>query len=246
MSCRGIGILLLAAAGSAVLLGADGSDGKIWSGVYTAAQAERGKENFDKSCSNCHNADLNGSVRAPSLRGEHFMGDWGNGSVNALFIKLRDSMPATYPDTVPEAIKIDILAYLLQVNGFPAGKTELTLDQEELEDIQIVRKGDQTVPNFALVRVVGCLTPGTGKSWTLTRSSEPAVTKDDLPTPAALQDAETKALGAGSFDLVSTAAFKPESHRGHKVEARGLLYRDSSRSLLNLTSLQDAGGDCGN
>src|SRR3974390_280912 len=99
---RGVLISVLAAA---ALYGADG---RIWSGVYTAAQAERGKENFDKSCSNCHNADLNGSVRAPALRGEHFMGDWGNASANALFIKLRDSMPATYPDTVPEAIKIDI------------------------------------------------------------------------------------------------------------------------------------------
>jgi hypothetical protein len=36
-------------------------------------------------------------------------------------------MPATSPDTVPEAIKPDILAYLLQVNGFPAGKAELAL-----------------------------------------------------------------------------------------------------------------------
>jgi hypothetical protein len=251
---RSAWIVLLAAAGSAVMFGADGGDekpgdSKIWNGVYTAAQAERGKENFVKSCSNCHNADLNGSVRAPSLRGEHFMGNWGNGSANALFVKLRDSMPATYPDTVPEAIKIDILSYLLQVNGFPAGKTELKLDQDELDDIQIVRKGDQTVPNFALVRVVGCLTPGPvkngAKNWTLTRTSEPAATKDDLPTPAALKDAETKALGSGSFDLVSTAAFKPESHQGRKVEARGLLYRDSSRNLLNLTSLEDGGGDCG-
>jgi mono/diheme cytochrome c family protein len=243
---RGAAWIALAAAPLAVLFGADGGDSKIWNGVYTAAQAERGKENFIKSCSNCHNADLNGSVRAPSLRGERFLGNWGNGSANALFIKLRDSMPATYPDTVPEAIKIDILTYLLQVNGFPAGKTELKLDQAELEDIQIVRKGDQTVPNFALVRVVGCLTPGNGKNWTLTRTSELAVTKDDAPTPAALKEAETKTLGAGSFDLVSTAAFKPESHQGRKVEARGLLYRDSRHSLLNLTSLEDAGGSCGN
>jgi mono/diheme cytochrome c family protein len=236
-------IALLAAAGSAPLLAEESS---IWSGVYTAAQAERGKDNFNKSCSNCHNADLNGSVRAPALRGEHFMGNWGNASANALFIKLRDSMPATYPDTVPEAVKIDILAYLLQVNGFPAGKDELKLDQKELENILIVGKGEQTVPNFTLVRLVGCLTSGAGNKWTLTRASDPAVTKDDLPAPAALKSAEAMALGTGSFDLVSFAAFKPESHQGRKVEARGLLYRDSRYHLLNLTSLEDAGESCGN
>ena len=242
---------LLAAAGSGPLFAADSSDEKpgesrIWNGVYSAAQAARGKDHFEKSCSNCHNLDLNGSVRAPALRGEHFMSDWGGASANTLFIKLRDSMPATYPDTVSEAIKIDILAYLLQANGFPAGREELPLDQKELEDILIVGKGDHTIPNFTLVRLVGCLSRGTGKNWTLTRTSEPVNTKDDVPTPAALQDAEAKSLGTGSFDLVGTGAFQPESHQGRKVEARGLLYRDSKRSLLNLTSLQDAGGSCGN
>jgi len=236
---------------TAVLFAADSSgdqpgDSRIWTGVYTAAQAARGKDSFDKSCSNCHNLDLNGSVRAPALRGEHFMGDWSNATVSALFIKLRDSMPATYPDTVPEAIKIDILAYLLQVNGFPAGREDLKLDQKELEDILIVEKGNHTIPNFTLVRLVGCLARGAGKGWTLTRTSEPASTKDDVPMPAALKDAESKALGSGSFDLVSVGAFQPESHQGRKVEARGLLYRDSKRNLLNLTSLEDAGGSCQN
>jgi len=243
-------VALLAAGGAAGLFAAEGDektgDSRIWSGVYTAAQAERGKENFDKSCSNCHNADLNGSVRAPSLRGDRFLKNWGNGSANVLFIKLRDSMPATYPDTVPDATKIDILAYLLQVNGFPSGKEELKLDSKELDDIQIVQKGEQAVPNFALVRVVGCLAPRTGKTWTLSRASEPAVTKDDSPPSAALRDAAAKALGAGSFELVSTAAFQPDSHQGRKVEARGLLYRDAGHNLLNLTSLDDTGVSCEN
>lgn len=87
-------------------------DGKIWNGVFTAAQADRGKADFEKSCSNCHVSDLSGSVRAPALRGDRFMQNWQNGSVAALFSKMRDSMPANYPETVPEETKIDILAYL--------------------------------------------------------------------------------------------------------------------------------------
>jgi mono/diheme cytochrome c family protein len=242
-----VALLALAAAVSFAAENEDRKPGdRIWSGVYTAAQADRGKENFEKSCSNCHNSDLNGSVRAPSLRGDRFMKNWVNESANVLFVKLRDSMPATYPETVSNETKIDILAYLLQVNGFPAGKSELKLDPKELDDIQIIQKGEQAAPNFALVRIVGCLSQSAGKSWNLTRTSEPAVIKDDKPTPAALKEAAGNALGTGTFDLLNTVPFKPDSHKGEKAEARGLLYRDSGRNLLNLTSLETTGEGCGN
>jgi mono/diheme cytochrome c family protein len=243
-------VVLLALA-AAVIFAAENEDRKpgdrIWSGVYSTAQADRGKQNYEKSCSNCHNSDLNGSVRAPSLRGDRFMKDWVNESANVLFVKLRDSMPATYPETVSNEIKIDILAYLLQANGFPAGKSDLKLDPKELDDIQIVQKGEQAAPNFALVRIVGCLSQtATGKNWTLTRATEPAVIKDDKPTPAALKETAENALGAGTYDLLNTVPFKPDSHKGQKAEARGLLYRDSGKNLLNLTSLETTGAGCGN
>jgi cytochrome c5 len=220
------------------------SESKIWSGVFTAAQALRGKDSYEKSCSNCHVSDLSGSVRAPSLRGANFMQDWQNGSVDVLFMKLRDSMPANYPETVPDETKIDILAYLLQQNAFPAGSTELKIDEKELADIQIEQKGNQTAPNFALVRVVGCLTQGQGKVWTVSKSTEPVVTKAETPTAASLKIAAASPLGSQSFDLISAAAFKPEPRNGQRVEVRGLLYRAGNHNLLNLTSLEGAGPSC--
>ncbi len=69
------------------------------------------------------------------------MKDWFDTNVYTLFTKLRDTMPSTYPDTVADDVKLDILTYLLQSNGFPAGATELRLNQKELENIPIVRKG---------------------------------------------------------------------------------------------------------
>lgn len=221
-------------------------DSKIWQGVFTAAQAGRGKAAYDKSCSNCHTADLNGSVRAPALRGDHFMQDWQNGSVDVLFVKLRDSMPANYPETVTEETKIDILAYLLQQNGFPAGAAELKTDEKELGDIDIVQKGVQTAANFALVRMVGCLTEGPGKAWMLSQTTDPVVTRDETATPATLKTAAASPLGSGSFQLVSVSAFQPDTSKGQKVEARGLLYRQPNRNLLNLTSLQSTGSACNN
>jgi mono/diheme cytochrome c family protein len=214
---------------------------KIWDGVFTAAQAQRGKASFDKECSNCHNQDLNGSARAPGLRGDRFLGNWLNGSVNALYSKIRFSMPATYPETVSDAVKLDILTYLLEVNGFPAGSAELKMDADELERIQIVRKGAREVPNFVLVRVVGCLEPGPKNTWVLTKTSEPIAIREDTPA-----DSQNASLGAQTFVLVSAAQFQPESHRGEKMEARGLLYREPAENRLNLTALQRVAASCSN
>jgi len=217
---------------------------RIWNGVFTASQAQRGKTDYEKNCSNCHNSDMAGSVRAPSVRGERFMQTWQNNGLDVLFVKLRDSMPATYPDAVTEEVKIDILAYLLQQNGFPAGPQELKLDPQELADIQIAQKGDQAAANFTLVRVAGCLTPVPGKAWTLTQATEPLITRDETGSAAALKAAAEAPLGAQTFVLTSIAAFKPDEHKGQKVEARGLVYRDANRNLLNVTSLASAGSGC--
>ena len=131
----------------------------VLDGVYTAAQAERGKSNFlSGRCGGCHQLDLSGD-RGPALKGDGFLSHWENGSVNALFKKISETMPPNGPNETTDEAKIDIIAFLLQSNGFPVGKTELKLDADALEAIEIVRKGvTAAAPNFALVQVVGCLT----------------------------------------------------------------------------------------
>jgi quinoprotein glucose dehydrogenase len=109
------------------------AEGVIWNGVYTTARASRGKANYEKTCSECHNSDLNGTATAPGLHGDAFLKTWENGSTYALIVKLRDSMPADDPAPISDEVKIDVLAFLLQANGFPAGQSELKLNQKELE-----------------------------------------------------------------------------------------------------------------
>ncbi len=219
----------------------------VWDGVYTTAQAERGKANFlTGRCGGCHQLDLSGD-RGPTLRGDAFLSHWENGPVNSLFKKISETMPPNGPNETTDEAKIDIVAFLLQSNAFPAGQIELKLDAEALDRIEIVRRGlVATAPNFSLVQVVGCLTQGPNDRWVLTRTSEPVVTKDEAPTPTVLKSAESKALGSQTYQLVSVTPFKPESHKGHKVEARGLLYRDPTDARLNLTSLQMVAPSCGN
>ena len=218
----------------------------VWDGVFTAVQADRGKENYlSGRCGGCHKLDLTGD-RGPALKGEDFIAHWENGSVVTLFDKIRETMPQNSPNDVTEDAKADIVAYLLQANGFPAGKTELRADAESLGIVDIVRKGQSnTIANFSLVQVVGCLTQGSNNAWTLTSTSDPVLTRDEEPNAAALKTAQNKALGSQTFHLVSVVPFKPEGHKGQKMEARGLLYKDQNDALLNLTSLQMLGASCG-
>ena len=169
----------------------------VWDGVYTAAQADRGKAGFlTGRCGGCHQLDLSGD-RGPTLKGDAFLSHWENGPVGTLFRKISETMPPNDPNETTDEAKIDIVAYLLQSNGFPAASTELKLDPEALDRIEIVRKGlVATAPNFALVQVVGCLSHGSNNAWVLNRTSEPVVTKDEAPT--ASDDAVIDSAGASA------------------------------------------------
>ena len=83
---------------------------KIWDGVYTEAQATRGKPAFETSCGRCHNNALVGSDRAPALKGDGFFSHWENDTLDKLFTKIRDTMPAGGIESVTDAGKLDILA----------------------------------------------------------------------------------------------------------------------------------------
>ena len=212
---------------------------KIWDGVYTTAQAERGKTTFSTACVRCHGADLSGTT-APSLKGERFMATWGGESLTRLFEKIRDTMPPNFGTILDDNSKLEIVTYILQANGYPAGERQLSLGTE-LASIQILRKGEQpNVQNFSLVQAVGCLTRG-DSGWVLRNSSEPVVTTANVPTPDALAVAAARPLGTGSFQLLSVLPFDPAANLGKKVEARGLIYRDPADALLTVTSLRAVG-----
>jgi mono/diheme cytochrome c family protein len=219
----------------------------IWDGVFTKAQADRGKAALlQNGCNGCHGADLSGG-RGPALKGDRFITEWENGSVNRLFLKIRETMPPLNAQQVPPADKVDIVASLLEVNGFPSGSTTISL--EDLDGIQIVRRGAEAAgpPNFSLVQVIGCLTQGPNEKWLLTNASEPVATKDETSTPAGLKIAEAKPLGSRVLELVSVSpSLKAESHKNHRVEVRGLLYRDPNYVELNLTSLVTLSPTCAN
>ncbi len=107
-----------------------------WSGVYTAAQAARGEEAF-RACTYCHGRDLKGGddPPGPALRGEIFLMRWRERSVGDLYVRIAETMPKNNPGGLTLQGYADVMSYLLQANGLPAGMSELPADPEALGQI---------------------------------------------------------------------------------------------------------------
>lgn len=222
----------------AAVPGAQAPAPDIWQGVYGEAQAERGQAVYMTACIRCHGADLAGTT-APALTGDRFFATWGGDAVSRLFEKIRDTMPPNFGTILDDSAKLDIVAFILQRNGYPAGRD--LPSGNALASIQILRRGEQPkVQNFALVQAVGCLARA-GDRWVLRNSSVPIATTDGVPREGTLGAAAAMPLGSGTFVLLSAAPFNPGSSEGRKVEVRGLIYQEPGDALLTLTSLQSVG-----
>ena len=218
----------------------------VWDGVFTAAQAERGKDAYATHCSSCHTADLSGTS-APALKGEPFTENWREDSVKSLFTFIRINMPARARGSLSEETYLDILTHILSVNMFPAGSKELTASA--LGGIQVVGKdGPAPIPKFALITVVGCLAQSPDKEWKLENVSAPVRTRQEKPTPEELQASATKPLGTGTFRLVYLDAlrpgFLPERHVGQKLHGHGYLLSNDKGEGLSVTWLEPITSTC--
>jgi len=108
----------------------------VWDGVYTDEQAKRGQALYSKECAGCHGTELSGGEEAPPLSGGAFMSNWNGLTLGELFERIRVSMPEGRPGTLSRQQNADILAYLLNFNQFPSGKTEMQKDTELLKQIR--------------------------------------------------------------------------------------------------------------
>jgi quinoprotein glucose dehydrogenase len=112
----------------------------VWDGVYTEAQAERGRVAYTQSCASCHADDLRGRSTAPSLVEESFTFLWEDMSLGDLFERTRTRMPSDRPGSLAGPTYADILAFVAQKNGYPAGEKELGDDVAVLKEIRITPK----------------------------------------------------------------------------------------------------------
>ncbi len=127
---------VVVAAGLALVVYAQESR-SVWDGVYTTEQATHGKELYNKNCGGCHGEALTGGESAPPLAGGEFLSNWNGLSAGELFERIRTTMPLNNPRSLSREVNSSILAYMLSMNEFPAGKTALPSETESLKHIQI-------------------------------------------------------------------------------------------------------------
>lgn len=111
----------------------------VWDGVYTEAQAGRGKKAYIASCAACHQEGMQGADLAPALKGDEFLLLWNDRTLGELVERVTKTMPQDAPGSLPAQENADIVAYMLQVNRFPAGAAELLLDAAAQNTISIMR-----------------------------------------------------------------------------------------------------------
>jgi hypothetical protein len=151
------------------------------------------------------------------------------------------------PGALDDRTYLDIVARMLQVNGFPVGAEQLTV--EGVRKIQIEGKdGPKPVPNGVIVQLVGCLAQDDKNNWIISKGSEPVRTERvQGSTDEELQQAKAKPLGDQTFqtlDITSLAGFEPDAHKGHKIQAKGYLRRLPDRLRIDLTSMEMIAPEC--
>jgi mono/diheme cytochrome c family protein len=112
----------------------------VWDGVYTEEQAKRGEPVYQKECAACHGAMLTGGESAPALTGGSFQSNWNGLTLGDLFDRIRKTMPQSAPGHLTRQQDADVLAFMLSINKFPAGKTELYRQSEMLKEIRFETK----------------------------------------------------------------------------------------------------------
>ncbi len=103
-----------------------------WDGIYTDAQEARGGALYAESCAACHGPELETESFVPLIVGPAYIANWDGLPLAAFFDRVR-GMPVDKELTRQQ--NADVVAFLLARNGFPSGATELSGQQDELNQI---------------------------------------------------------------------------------------------------------------
>lgn len=100
--------------------------------VYSAAQAGRGEQRFQQTCSACHTAD--------QFSGEAFAAKWAGQNLEDFMDFVSNAMPENDPGSLTREEYTSVLAYFLRLGGYPEGVTDLPADKDTLVTIGIVSR----------------------------------------------------------------------------------------------------------
>jgi S-disulfanyl-L-cysteine oxidoreductase SoxD len=145
MAGAGLGIVYVTGVASTVAARQGASSVKtVWDGVYSVEQTKRGESRYMDACSGCHGKDLRPTdAFATPLAGSEFMHQWEDRSLDDLFSQVSTTMPLDSPGSLSADAYVDILAFLLQFNGFPAGPDDLKAERDKLKTLTFTKAKPQ-------------------------------------------------------------------------------------------------------
>jgi hypothetical protein len=213
----------------------------VLDGVFTSAQALRGGAVWETAeCARCHD---DGDADGPVLVGPAFVDRWREDTLDGLFAVLKDKMPGDAPGSLSDPAYLDLVAYLLQLNDYPAGNAELTAPLLATT-LLTSHDGPKPLPTNATVQTVGCLSTGPGNVWLLSNAGEPVRSRAEMQvTEEEKKLAESQPLGQQTFRLLNVTEAS-SVNLGHKVLAKGVLARQSNGDRINVTTLRSVSSTC--
>ncbi len=111
----------------------------VATGLFTQAQVDRGREAYMTFCAACHGSGLDGKSIAPALAGAGTLAVWArsNRTLDDMLYILRTTMPPGQAAAMSDAERLDILAFILERNGYATGPSPLAGDASRLAAIRI-------------------------------------------------------------------------------------------------------------
>lgn len=102
---------------------------KASTGVFTAAQANRGETVYKVNCVSCHSVS--------DYTGETFTLGWVTKTAFDIFDVIRSQMPEDNPGILARQEYVDVVAYIFSLNSYPTGSAELPSDDATLKKVRI-------------------------------------------------------------------------------------------------------------
>ena len=106
--------------------------------VYSATQAARGEQTYMSICVSCH--------PPATYKGAVFL-NWQGRSLGDLLAFLSEKMPKNDPGSLSAKEYTQVMAFLLKLNGMPAGPAELPANPAALSKITINILPDKLQPS---------------------------------------------------------------------------------------------------
>ena len=105
--------------------------------LFTNGEAAQGRIVFKQHCAACHGDDLRGKI-GPALVGPSLGSASDHTTVSIMFNVIAFEMPADEPASLTRQNYADVMAYILQRNGYPADAHPLSYAAAQASDTPLI------------------------------------------------------------------------------------------------------------